>query len=70
MPKPAFTPDEEQHRTLAALARLARRRASDDAELTRLIELADGQGIPVAAIAEGAHVERKTVYRRLGRPMR
>jgi transcriptional regulator of acetoin/glycerol metabolism len=69
MPRPTFTPDDEQRRTLQALARLARRRAKDDEELTRLIAQADSQGIPVAAIAERADVERKTVYRRLGRPM-
>jgi hypothetical protein len=70
MPRPVFTPDATQRRILAALARLAARRADDDAKLTELIEQADVAGVPIAVIAENADVERKTVYRRLGRPMR
>jgi hypothetical protein len=70
MPRPPFTPNDDQRRILQALGELAARRAVDDAELTRLIVQADEQNIPVAAIAEGAAVERKTIYRRLGRPMR
>lgn len=70
MPRPVFAPDAQQRRTLDALARLAVRREADDAKLTELIAAADAQGIPILAIAESAAVERKTVYRRLGRPMR
>lgn len=70
MPRPAFAPDAAQRRILDALARLAERRATDDAKLTELVAEADAAGIPVLTIAESADVERKTVYRRLGRPMR
>jgi hypothetical protein len=69
MARPPFTPNAAQRRTLAALARLAERRAADDARLTELISKADGLGVPVAVIAENAGTQRKTVYRRLGRPM-
>ncbi len=70
MPRPAFAPDTAQRRILDALAKLAARRAADDAKLTELVEQADAAGVPIAVIAESADVERKTVYRRLGRPMR
>lgn len=70
MPRPAFAPDTAQRRLLDALARLAERRTADDAELTDLITKADAAGIPILTIADKAEVERKTVYRRLGRPMR
>jgi hypothetical protein len=70
MARPPFAPDADQRRILDALTRLAERRAADDAKLTQLIEQATAAGIPVLAIAEHANVERHTVYRRLGRPMR
>lgn len=70
MPRPVFSPNAHQRRILAALAKLATRREADDTKLTTLIEQADAQGIPILTIAESAAVERKTVYRRLGRPMR
>lgn len=70
MPRPVFSPNALQRRILDALARLAVRRETDDAKLTDLIAKADAQGIPILAIAESAAVERKTVYRRLGRPMK
>lgn len=69
MPRPAFSADTTQQRVLAALARLAERRAADDAKLTELIAEADGLEVPIAVIAESAGTQRKTVYRRLGRPM-
>jgi hypothetical protein len=70
MPRPAFIPDATQRRILTALARLAARRSEDEQKLTELVEQADAAGVPIAAIAQSANVERKTVYRRLGRPMR
>jgi transcriptional regulator of acetoin/glycerol metabolism len=69
MPRPAFAPNDEQRRTLDALARLAARRAKLDQEMDALIAKADAQGIPVATIADRAKVQRKTIYRHLGRPM-
>ncbi|MET8278338.1 hypothetical protein [Micromonospora sp. NPDC005174] len=70
MPRPTFTPDEAQRVTLDALARLARRRKRLDREADELMAKADGQGIPVSWIADTAQVQRKTVYRHLGKPMR
>jgi hypothetical protein len=67
MSRPAFTPSTSQRRLLASIERLVGRRAEDDAALTRLIEEADGAGVPIAVIADSAGMERKTVYRRLGR---
>ena len=65
MPRPTFQPSAEQRATLAALARLAARRAKVEAEVDRLIVQANAQGIPVSHIAESASVQRKTVYKRL-----
>ncbi|MGS2615142.1 hypothetical protein ACVCAH_11545 [Micromonospora sp. LZ34] len=69
MPRPTFTPDDAQRATLDALARLARRRKKLDEEADALMAKADEQGIPVSWIADHAQVQRKTVYRHLGRPM-
>jgi hypothetical protein len=70
MARPSFAPDAAQQRILAALAELATQRAADEARLTDLLRQAEAAGIPILTIAESADVERKTVYRRLGRPMR
>ncbi len=70
MPRPAFVPDAKQRRILTALARLAVRRAHDEEMLTQFLTEAAELGIPVAVMAESADVERKTVYRRLGHPMK
>lgn len=70
MPRPTFTPSDAQRATLTALARLARRRKKLDEEADALIAKADGQGIPISHIADSAQVQRKTVYRHLGKPMR
>jgi hypothetical protein len=70
MPRAAFSPDANQRRILAELAKLAERRAADDAKLTELVGQAEAAGIPILVIAESAAVERKTVYRRLGHPMK
>lgn len=70
MPRPAFTPNKQQQRILTALERLAQRRAHDEEMLTQFLTEAAELGIPIAVMAESADVERKTVYRRLGHPMR
>ncbi|MFI2663335.1 helix-turn-helix domain-containing protein [Micromonospora carbonacea] len=69
MPRPTFTPDDTQRATLDALARLARRRKKLDKEADELMVKADEQGIPISWIADTAQVQRKTVYRHLGRKM-
>ncbi len=70
MVRPTFSANTEQQRTLRALAALAARMAESDARLTALIEQAKEQGIPIEHIARHGGVTPKTVYRRLGRPMR
>jgi hypothetical protein len=70
MPRPAFTPDTEQRRTVRALEKLAARMAADDASLIALIGQAKDQDIPIEHIARAARVTTKTVYRRLGHRMR
>lgn len=70
MVRPTFSPDERQRRTLRELERLAARQAADDARLTELIEQAKAQDVPIEHIARAASVTPKTVYRRLGHPMR
>lgn len=69
MPRPTFTPDDAQRATLDALTRLARRRKKLDKETDELMSKAEEQGIPISWIADTAQVQRKTVYRHLGRPM-
>ena len=70
MARPTFKPDTDQRRTLLELERLAARLAADDARLTELIERAKSQDVPIEHIARAASVTTKTVYRRLGHPMR
>jgi len=52
------------------LETLAARMAADDALLTALIGRAKDQGVPIEHIARAGGVTTKTVYRRLGHPMR
>lgn len=70
MARPAFSPNATQSRTLRDLAKLADRLATDDARLTELIALAKEQDVPIEHIARHAAVTTKTVYRRLGHPMK
>lgn len=70
MPRPVFSPDTEQRSTVRALEKLAARMAADDALLTALIARAKDQDVPIEHIARAAAVTTKTVYRRLGHPMR
>lgn len=70
MPRPPFSPDERQRPVLDGLARLAARRAKLDEQIDALIDEANGLEVPISVIAEKADMERKTVYRKLGRSMR
>ncbi len=70
MARPAFVPDQDQRRTLRELEKLAGRLAADEARLTELIAQAKDQDVPIEHIARAAAVTTKTVYRRLGHPMR
>lgn len=70
MARPTFSPDTDQRRTVRDLEKLAARMAADEALLTALIARARDQEIPIEHIARAASVTTKTVYRRLGHPMR
>jgi transcriptional regulator of acetoin/glycerol metabolism len=70
MPRPVFAPNDEQRATLAVLARLAEVQARLNAEADEAIRRAKQQDIPISHIAETLRVERKTIYRHLGHPMR
>lgn len=70
MARPTFIPDGEQRDTVRALEDLASRMAADDALLTALIARAKDQGVPIEHIARAGGVTPKTVYRRLGHPMK
>jgi 3-hydroxyacyl-CoA dehydrogenase len=70
MARPPFSPDPDQRKILGRLSALAKRRAELDTETDETIAAADSSGIPIAAIAAAANMQRKTVYRHLGVPMR
>lgn len=65
----AWTPNEEQKKLMAAIKRAKRK--WDDAEVEYKALLAKGgeAEIPVAHLAQELSVERKTIYRHLGRSM-
>lgn len=70
VPRGAWNPDEEQKRLLAALKRAYKKADETQAEARRLLNECHHQaGIPVARLAEELELERKTVYRHLGRSM-
>jgi len=70
MARPPFYPDTEQRRTIRELERVAERLTSANLQLTALIAKANEQKVPIEHIARAASVTTKTVYRRLGHPMR
>ncbi len=70
MARPAFAPDDTQRRTLRELESVAARIDVANTRLTELIAAAQAQGVPIEHIARAASVTKKTVYRRLGHPMR
>lgn len=69
VPKPSFTPDEQQAKMLAALKRAHAKVAAADAEYKRLLAECADAGIPILTLAKTVGAERKTVYRHLGRSM-
>jgi hypothetical protein len=70
VPKASFTPSDQQKQKIAAAIRAAKRRDEADAEYRRLLnELHHDDKVPVAHLAEVFDVERKTIYRHLGRSM-
>ena len=63
-------PDREQQRTMRELQRVADRIDRDEEQRTALIAKANELGVPLKHIARAASVTTKTVYRKLGHPMR
>lgn len=69
MPRAAWTPDENQQKLLAAVKRAAKKRDEAEAEYRRILAQCGEAEIPVARLSEELQVERKTIYRHLGRSM-
>jgi hypothetical protein len=69
MPKPSFTPDDNQKRLLAALRRAHKRAGDAEAEYKRILAECAAADIPVLKLAEEVGAQRKTIYRHLGRSM-
>lgn len=71
VPKARFSPDEATEREIQELLALHGRLAEVEAAYrSKLAELARPNGpVPIAHLAERLNVERKTVYRHLGRSM-
>jgi transcriptional regulator of acetoin/glycerol metabolism len=70
MPRSPWSPNSDQTRLLAALHRAAEKRAAAEAELRAALAACEQADIPIARLAKELGVERKTVYRYLGRPMK
>lgn len=74
MPKPRYTPPSEEVAARIAEVAALDRQINADIErrrelLTFLVDRENGLAVPIAHIAEVLGVERKTIYRRLGRRM-
>ncbi len=69
VPRHPWTPDARQAKLLAMLRRAARQRAALDARYREILAECAAAEIPVKAMADEVGVERKTVYRHLGRSM-
>jgi transcriptional regulator of acetoin/glycerol metabolism len=69
VPRAAWTPNEEQKKLMAAIKRAKKK--WDDAEMEYKALLAKGgeAELPVAFMSQELGVERKTIYRHLGRSM-
>jgi transcriptional regulator of acetoin/glycerol metabolism len=65
----AFEPNDEQKKLLVALKRAATKAAEADTAYRAALAAAAESGVPVARLAADLDVERKTVYRHLGRTM-
>jgi predicted transcriptional regulator len=71
VPKAKWSPDEKLDEEISALVELHLKvAAADEAYKQELARLAQPNGpVPIAHLAERLNVERKTVYRHLGRSM-
>lgn len=69
MPKAAYTPSDEDREMLAALEEAHAEVGRVTAKYRQILADCAARGIPVAKLAETVKVERKTIYRHLGRSM-
>lgn len=60
----------EQKRLLAALKRAHAAIGEADERYRAKLAECDAAGIPIRQLAQELHIERKTIYRHLGRPMK
>ena len=67
--RPPWTPDAEQAKLLATLAAAAESREKAEAAYREALAECAAADVPVKVLAERLNVERKTVYRHLGRSM-
>jgi len=69
MSRPPWSPNADQRRLLVAVKRAHAKKAQVDAEYKKALADAAAAEIPILHIANEIGVERKTVYRNLGRSM-
>jgi len=73
MAKQRYSPDDEVAAEIAAAVELFQRKQEIDAQykaaLSKLADRENGRGVPIAHLAAALGVERKTIYRHLGRSM-
>lgn len=69
MPRPTWEPTPEQKKLIRALRRSIAKTRAAQAEQLRVAAECDAGGIPIVHLATELGVERKTVYRLLGRPV-
>ena len=67
--RPPWTPDAEQANLLATLKAAAEAREKAEATYRDALAKCAAADVPVKVLAEQLKVERKTVYRHLGRSM-
>jgi hypothetical protein len=67
--KPPWTPTPQQAKLWAAYKRALRAREDAEATYRKILAECDAAGIPIAHLADEAKVQRKTIYRHLGRTM-
>lgn len=67
--KPSFAPDDVQAELLAALKRAFIEKGAAESKYKKLLAHCAEADIPVAKLASELQVQRKTIYRHLGRSM-
>lgn len=70
MTRNPWVPSPTQAKLLAALREADSERKASDARYRALLAECSAAQIPIARIAAEVDVERKTIYRHLGRPMK